>query len=309
VIQKGIKSLENPMLRGSFMLVLDEETLNSLDKTAKTAFLEIMSDGMSKPTATSPTLNTIHLSTSIFGVHNNRAGVYVIKNVQNGRCVVGQTINLRRRFNQYTNRCNKGVFDDTMKINQELYNDVQQTFKTDSGLDYSQFIQRYVVRCWVGEDQKPIELDDTAMNEMLYLEHRLILAFFECGLLYNTNDSAPRLRCPNATVELTAIQAVETPTQNNRQAKQTGHQARPFKINGLPFYSAGDYLVFRSSLAEKNPKKYPARQAVRAKLKANEGNLSSDTRYLTSAEIEEAEQNNSFIRPTRKQSPWKSQSK
>lgn len=42
IIQKGLKNLDNPVLRGSFILVLAEQDMDFLDTIAKQAFREVM---------------------------------------------------------------------------------------------------------------------------------------------------------------------------------------------------------------------------------------------------------------------------
>lgn len=43
IINKGLSNLDNPVLRGSFTLVLSKDQLDFLDKIARQAFLEIVS--------------------------------------------------------------------------------------------------------------------------------------------------------------------------------------------------------------------------------------------------------------------------
>lgn len=102
ILQKGLQSLENPVLRGSFTLVLTTEDLNFFDEIAKQAFQEIINYGYYNVTCNSLDLNTIHLTTDQRKVQNKRPGVYVILNIQNRNCIVNQTKNLKKRFHQYT---------------------------------------------------------------------------------------------------------------------------------------------------------------------------------------------------------------
>ena len=91
ILQKGLQSLENPVLRGSFTLVLTTKDLHFFDEIAKQAFQEIINYGFYNVTCNSPDLNTIHLTTDQGKVQNKRPGVYVILNIQNRKCIVGQT--------------------------------------------------------------------------------------------------------------------------------------------------------------------------------------------------------------------------
>lgn len=151
ILQKGLQSLENPVLRGSFTLVLTTKDLHFFDEIAKQAFQEIINYGFYNVACNSPDLNTIHLTTDQGKVQNKRPGVYVILNIQNRKCIVGQTKNLKKRFNQYTSR-STGIFSKTDKINQNFYIEVQQNLQ--NSLDYSQVFQRFVVYTWVDEKKK-----------------------------------------------------------------------------------------------------------------------------------------------------------
>jgi len=46
VVQKGLDCLDNPVLRGSFLLVLSEDRLIFLEQVAKNAWIEITSQGL-----------------------------------------------------------------------------------------------------------------------------------------------------------------------------------------------------------------------------------------------------------------------
>ena len=83
IIQKGLQSLDNPVLRGSFNLVLSEEQMNFFDDIAKKAFKEIMSNKLKDVTPTSDDLYTIHLETDLGKIQNKRPGVYIIQNIEN----------------------------------------------------------------------------------------------------------------------------------------------------------------------------------------------------------------------------------
>lgn len=75
IMEKGLKSLDNPVLRGSFILVLTNEEMNFFDQIAKRAFMQVMSREI-KPS--SEELATIHLETDPGKVQNKRSGVYLI---------------------------------------------------------------------------------------------------------------------------------------------------------------------------------------------------------------------------------------
>lgn len=68
IIQKGLNSLDNPMLRGSFSLVLDKKQLDFLDGIAKKAFEEVTSRGLFTVTVNSDTFDTVFLSTDTCGI-------------------------------------------------------------------------------------------------------------------------------------------------------------------------------------------------------------------------------------------------
>jgi hypothetical protein len=127
-LKKGLHSLENPMLRGSFSLVLTEKQMEFFDCIAKQAFIEIMNCQSFVVTSMSESLNTIHLSTDLSQIQNKRAGVFVIKQIENGMYIIGQTKDLKKRFNQYTSRETKKFFESNKidRINKNFYNAVQQ---------------------------------------------------------------------------------------------------------------------------------------------------------------------------------------
>ncbi len=283
------------MLRGSFSLVLSEDRIDFLDNIAKTAFIEITSHDLFTPNSTSNPLSTAFLSTDTAKTLNERPGIYVIKSVENGMCIVGQTLNLRKRLNQYTIRT-KETSSESQKINQHLRFAVQQA--AQNGIQYNQAFQRYAVYTWVGDDKKALEINFTLQNEMNYLEHRLILAFFECKLCYNINDVAPQLNLatinslpsPPLTVEST-----QTSTSEPALIK-SAYVAKPFKVNSLYFYSKPQYTKYRDSLSADERKRFKAVPSLRLELERNKNNLNATTRYLSSEEIQEGETKGYFNR-------------
>nr|BAA28590.1 unnamed protein product [Pleodorina californica] len=294
--KKGLNSLDNPMLRGSFSLVLTEKKMDFFDSVAKQAFMEIISHELFSVTPISEPLNTIHLTTDPGRLQNGRPGVYIIKHVEDGMCIVGQTKNLKRRFNQYTSRGTTVSPEGMNRINKNFYAAVQQAI--NKGLAYSQVFQRYVVYTWVDQDKKPLDIHNSLVlrNEISYLEHRLILAFFECGLCYNLNDTFPQL---SHAVSLPPIPVIADTTDVSVQKSQLiagPHKSKPFKIGGLYFYSKKNYIAFRDYLNEVERKKFLAVSSLRQKLEKNVGNLSADIRYLTPKEVLDCKKNNLFIK-------------
>lgn len=282
LMQKGLKSLDNPVLRGSFNLVLNEEKLNRIDEIAKKAFIEVMSTKLTKVTAKDPVLRTIHLKTDPGKIQNKRPGVYVIQHKETGGCIVGQTTDLRKRFNQYTNRSQSLTLDKN-KINKNFYIAVQEVIK--KGLDYSQVFQRFVVYTWVDSNNKALAVQTSLLlkNEMNYLEHRLLLAFFECGLAYNFEDVGPQF-----TEIITLPPTVPLARQTSRTSLPTGHLPKPFKIKNFYFQSSADYEKFRKSLDIESRRDFLSMPYLRTKLRQSIGELTATTRYLTNQEIEEA---------------------
>lgn len=285
--KKGLQSLENPVLRGSFILILSEEKLSFFDEIAKKAFKEIIANELIQIQTSSKFLPTIHLQTDSGKIQNGRPGVYVIQHKETGECIVGQTKDLRKRFNQYTSRSKQTTLTKTSKINKNFYQAAQ---KSSADLDYSQIFQRYVVYTWVDENAQALNIESSLEleNEMNYLEHRLILAFFECGLVYNFQDVAPQL--VKNTILVTNNENVEN--LKRRPAVQTGHQPKPFKIENYYFKSSSDYQKFRESV--ENPKQFLSMPHLRKKLRKNSEDLSSEIRYLTEQEIEEISTANLF---------------
>lgn len=291
-LQKGLKSLDNPVLRGSFSLVLTEEKLNSLEEIARKSFREIMSEKLTTVTTASPVLRTIHLKTDLGKVQNKRPGVYVIKNKETGACIVGQTKDLRKRFNQYTSRSQLFALDSN-KINKNFYIAVQEAI--NKGLDYSQVFQRFVVYTWVDKEIKALDVQNSLLlkNEMNYLEHRLLLAFFECGFAYNIEDVAPQLT-ENVTLPPPTGNVSSQPLQPRLT---TGHVAKPFRIDNRYFQSSADYEKFRKSLDSKSRRDFLSMPSLRTKLKQNVGNLTCTTRYLTEQETKDASKKDLFYKP------------
>ena len=325
-MKKGLKSLENPVLRGSFSLVLSNERLNFLDQIAKNAWEEITSRGLRTVNSSSPENKTVKLTTCPPNVvQKQRGGVYVIQNVENGKAVIGQTTNFDNRFNQYSARASRTKPTTGDSINKAYYQEVQAV-KARIGNGQLAF-QRYIVYSWVNEKGESLDLFNSRdlRNEMLYLEHRLILAFFECGLAYNTNDSAPQLN-NSVTLESSLDFPGSPPSQPQpldapqgsarlhkapqgstrlRKAPQGIKKTKPFKVNGQAFRSMGDYVGYKDS--KKEPRGNI--QRLREKLKTNTSNSHSDTRYLTEKEIVSYEQKNLFISVVRASSPYKPRTK
>lgn len=129
LLNKGIQSLENPVLRGSFILILTNEQMNFYDEIAKKAFCEVMALKPRQVTSQSFRLYTHHLTTDREGIQNKRPGVYIIMNVKNRKCIVGQTLNLKKRFNQYTSRGKK--MSEQNKINKNFFLAVQKELEND----------------------------------------------------------------------------------------------------------------------------------------------------------------------------------
>lgn len=259
-----------------------KKKLNFLDEIAKKAFNEVMIKGISKITTLSPLLPTIHLQTDTGRKQNKRPGVYIIQHRETGACIVGQTKDLRKRFNQYTSRSKNIDFTTTNKINKNFYQAVQ---KIPANIDYSQVFQRYVVYTWVNQNGKALDIQNCLKlkNEMNYLEHRLILEFFECGLTDNFEDVGPQFM-ENVVLHTNSGITNRLPRD---PAIQTGHQAKPFKIENHYFYSSVDYEKFRKSLGNKTGK-FIAMPSLRKKLLKNTENINSDVRYLNRQEIDQA---------------------
>lgn len=296
VVAKGLCNLDNPVLRGSFNLVLNQEILNSLDTIAKKAFNAVISNSLYKidnsVSTSNPTLKTIHLETDLGKVQNRRPGVYIIQHKESGYCIVGQTKDLRKRFNQYTSRSKHSSLTTTNNLNRKFHEAAQ---KIPPNIDYSQVFQRYVVYTWVDENKQAVKIDDSLQlkNEMNYLEHRLILAFFAMGLVYNIEDVSPRL-----TQNVGLINNIETSIDLVRpNAAQTGHQPKPFKMNNMNFLSSAQYEKYRKSIDKEVRKSFLAMPNLRKKLTDCNQDLELQTRYLTREEIEHCKNNNLFYNP------------
>lgn len=254
LLQKGLKSFENPVLRGSYSLVLTNEQMDFYEKIGKKAFVEIMSYKKVSVTKESPELFTKHLKTDIGGIQSKRAGVYVIMNIQTGNCIIGQTINLRKRLNQYTSR-GKGNVEQKL-INKNFFLAVQKELQ--KGIDYSQIFQRFVVYTWVDENKQPLDVRNSVQlkNEMRFLEHRLLLAFFECGLCYNLEDVSPQLaEVPKFSYVVFPPSSVKVSKSEEETEKNAtiilgkGPKGpKPFRVKGFYFLTTSDYAFFRKSL-------------------------------------------------------------
>lgn len=291
------------MLRGSFSLVLTNEQMNFFDEIAKQAFIEIINT--IKPndiTLTSPDLYSHHLTTDKGKVIKDRAGVYVIMNVQTGECIIGQTRNFRKRFNQYTSR-GKAILSDKIRINKNFFLAVQKELK--KGFEYSQFIQRFVVYSWVDNNKKALDVRNSLslQNEMSYLEHRLILAFHACNLCYNIQDVSVKFaEFPNIdnydveTKEELILQKSSDELQSFISQGKGPNQAKPFQVNGFYFLTTNDYGIFRKSLESNKKKEFLSMPHLRRILQANKENFNSTTRSLTLDEIQTAWEKNLFIR-------------
>jgi hypothetical protein len=294
LVEKGLKSLDNPVLRGSFSLVLTNEKNNLLDNIAKNAWKAITSHDLRTVNAESPQNTTIKLPTCPSNVvQTKRGGVYVVLNVENGKAVVGSTTNFDGRFNQYTSRATRTAQVQGDNINKAYYKDAQEV-KIRTGNANLTF-QRFIVFSWVDGSGKSLDLNSLGLtNEMRYLEHRLLLAFYECGLAYNTHDVSPQLN--EFTVLDTPLAEIEEKKQPVGGIKET----KPFKYEGELFRRMGDLLAYRKSLGLSILNK----ERVRNKLNKNSNNMESDTRYLTEEEIEDCKEKGLFIIVERTSSPY-----
>lgn len=162
------------------------------DEIAKKAFMQVMSYGLVNVTPSSEQVNTVHLATDPGGLQNKRPGVSIIQLRDSGFSIVGQTKDLKKRFNQYTTRTND-TYSASNNINKNFYIAIQEA--KSKRITYSQIVQRFVVYTWVDENGAALDIDSSLVlkNQMNYLKHRLILAFFECGLCYNIDDVCPQL--------------------------------------------------------------------------------------------------------------------
>nr|ALO21469.1 putative GIY-YIG homing endonuclease [Lobochlamys culleus] len=272
IINKGLQILDDPVLRGSYTLVLTEQQIIFLDKIARNAFIEIMEHGLYELSVNTEGLSTIHLKTDPGKIQNNRPGVYIIKHIGTGMCIVGQTKNFKKRFNQYTSR-GKGIGSDYNRINKNFYLAVQEAI--NNGLDYSQVFQRFVVYSWVDKEKKnpfghkPLIIDNSLSlkNEINYLEHRLILAFFKCGLSYNCEDVSPIFLWDIFETHPVKVYKNNISLSEEKVGIQLigSRQAKPFKTDDLFFYSSNDYITYRDSLKDK--KNFLAMPALRKRLK------------------------------------------
>ena len=312
IIEKGLKSLDNSVLRGSYTLFLSNDKMDCLDNIAKEAFIEITSYGLSELSQHSPQNKTIHLETDKGGIQHKKPGVYVIQHKEKGKCVVGQTINLKNRFNQYISRANRETIEGGDNINKAYFNDIKEYKKLN--LNASQIIQRYVVFTWVDENKASLNINDLKIkNEMNYLEHRLILAFYECGLAYNVEDVGPqinestKLEIPinneitnneesyNNTDTSEYSSYEDTSPGTELQQKRIGEPPKPFKMENLYFECMEDYNTYL--ISQGKSRKNNTR--IRKKLIANNNNLDSDSRYLTQSEIQEIRSSGRFIKVER----------
>lgn len=204
-------------------------------------------------------------------------------------CVVGQTTNLRKRFNQYATRSRKNATA-TDRINNRLSAAAREAFV--KGFGFSQVFQRYVVFTWVDEKGKPINVTESfnLRNQMSYLEHRLILAFFECGLCYNINDAFPQL---TETLDLPLLSEEDLikRTERLKEKRVLGpNHAKPFTYMNLYFFSRSDYERYRNGLAVEERKKFLSFPCLREKLRLEK----QEIRYLTAKEITEILAKNFF---------------
>nr|YP_009773674.1 putative GIY-YIG homing endonuclease [Uronema confervicola]QIZ74194.1 putative GIY-YIG homing endonuclease [Uronema confervicola] len=163
-IEIGLKSLDDPVLRGSFTLVLTKQEMDEFDKLAKQAFLEVMQYDLFLPTSGKTKLHTIHLPTDSGRISNKRPGVYIIKNVENGMCVVGQTKDLKKRFNQYSSR-GKKEYSALNKINKKFHAAVQKLVSRE--MECRHGFQFFVVYTWVNQDKKALNIDDSLLSAFL----------------------------------------------------------------------------------------------------------------------------------------------
>jgi hypothetical protein len=98
---KGLKSLENPVLRGSFSLFLTTQRMEELEIIATRAFIDIMGSAGTIANYPDAIIRTNHIKGGLRATLEKTPGVYVVQNTENGYCVTGQTTDFNNRFNQY----------------------------------------------------------------------------------------------------------------------------------------------------------------------------------------------------------------
>jgi len=177
-----------------------------------------------------------------------------------------------------------------------------------NGIHYCQVFQRFVVYTWVDEKNQPLDVQNSFQlkNEMRFLEHRLLLAFFECGLCYNFDDVSPQLvEVPKFSYDDFSQTSVmgsenEEKTENNSffELGKGPKHPKPFQVKGFYFFTTSDYGFFRKSLSPFEKKNFLSMPRLRLLLKANEGKSTSNIRYLTPEEIQKAQKDNLFFRPS-----------
>lgn len=131
---------------------------------------------------------------------------------------------------------------------------------------------------------------------MSYLEHRLILAFFECGLCYNVHDVSPKLALSPKLV-LKENEPAKAKKVEKTSRAIIPNQAKPFRVKEFYFLTTTDYSKFRVSLQPRQKKEFLSMPHLRNLLRSNGNNSCSDIRYLTLEEIQEAHKNNLFYSP------------
>lgn len=178
-------------------------------------------------------------------VQDRRGGVYVILNVENGKAVIGSTTNFDSRFNQYAARASRTVPVRGDNIN-KAYNKEAQEVKARIGNANLAF-QRFIVYAWVNEAGNSLDLNSLNItNDMRYLEHRLLLAFFECGLAYNTHDVSPQLN------DFTGLDTPLAETEAEQQPVGGIKETKPFKYEGKLY----NFLVWEIYWLIDNPLVY-----------------------------------------------------
>lgn len=91
---------------------------------------------------------------------------------------------------------------------------------------------------WVDEKKKYLDIKNSPslQNEMNYLEHRLIFAFFECGLCYNLNDSFPQLSQVQPLLQHPEIPNPSIQNSERSPMLVGPRQAKPFKCHNFFFF-------------------------------------------------------------------------
>lgn len=283
-VRNIINSLANPVLSAGYNLNPNRAPVLK-ELVVKTA-VEILERPRSSVTVSSPNNPKYKLKTYSHPTYQGQAGVYVVRNVEDGTVIVGQSSDIQNRGEQYLVRGSSLLAGNAIKaISAAFEKSVLALLGT--GKQVRQVFECLMVERWpkvAATSSLTSGVTLTDQNEINYVEALLTYVFQNLGLSLNTVIVPP-------TNTTSMPQAMTTPAPNPNALQPSRQMGKACIVGGQIFYSLIDYATW--SYQEKNTT--INRTRMRKKLDTGTSNGDPNNHWLTQAEIDKAIANNSFV--------------